>query len=207
MKILPLILTTLSFPITAQAALITFDGFSGGTSFTFDGDGDSIGDVIFSTSDPSGFNGFGPGIGQPFIGEPGIEGTVDLTPDLNVDFIHGAVGMIEFGFAVLDPNTNLIFRVFDDSDSLLLDQTFISTNVGGAFEGGLFSGSFAGVAARAEIDFVNPAGGRYIIDNFSGTFGSSDVIVPNPGSAVPEPSAAMVLLGCCLSGLAVRRRG
>ena len=47
----------------SHGAVITFDTLvSGATSFAYDGDGDSITDVLFSTTDLSGFNTVGPGI-------------------------------------------------------------------------------------------------------------------------------------------------
>ncbi|MBN3921846.1 hypothetical protein [Nostoc sp. NMS4] len=58
----------------AKAALITFDDLAlGQTSFGFDSNGDKINDVIFSTTNPLGFNISGPGLNQVFINEPGLE--------------------------------------------------------------------------------------------------------------------------------------
>ena len=85
----------------AQAALITFDTVvTGQTSFGFDGDGDGINDVIFSTTNPAGFNITGPGPNMTFIHEPGLEGTSLLNPDLTVNFLRGATGPLAFGFAL-----------------------------------------------------------------------------------------------------------
>jgi hypothetical protein len=88
----------------AQAAVIKFDQLlSGETSFAYDGDGDGIADVVFSTTDPFGFDTVGPGQNQQFINEPGLEGTTLLSPDLRVDFIFGtdlSRGPISFGVAM-----------------------------------------------------------------------------------------------------------
>lgn len=58
-----------------HAANVTFsDQIAGVTSYGFDGDGDTIADVIFSTADPLGFNTSGPGPFQLFVNQPGMEG-------------------------------------------------------------------------------------------------------------------------------------
>ena len=85
----------------ASAALVTFDDVViGETSHAFDSDGDNVDDVVFSTTDPLGFNTTGPGANQQFIDEPGLEGTSDLDPDLRADFLNGATGSLAFGFAL-----------------------------------------------------------------------------------------------------------
>lgn len=84
-----------------HAATVTFSNLIAGvTSYGFDGDGDTIADVIFSTSDPLGFNTSGPGPFQLYVTQPGLEGTSLLNPDLRVDFLHGATGSIQFGLGV-----------------------------------------------------------------------------------------------------------
>ncbi|MBA2624599.1 MAG: hypothetical protein H0U89_03195 [Acidimicrobiia bacterium] len=80
---------------------ITFNQvITGARTFSFDGDGDGLPDVIFSTTDPAGFNTTGPGSNQMFINEPGLEGTALLNPDLRVDFLVGAEDSLQFGFAL-----------------------------------------------------------------------------------------------------------
>ena len=64
----------------------------GETSHAFDGDGGNVDNVVFSTTDPLGFNTSGPGVNQQFIDESGLEGTSDLDPDLRADFLNGAMG-------------------------------------------------------------------------------------------------------------------
>ena len=110
-------------PLSASAALITFDdAISGETSYSFDADGDSIDDVIFSTTDPLGFNTSGPGPNQSYIDEPGLEGTTSLLPDLRVDFLNGAVGTLQFGFAMslgVGLTDGVTFTIFDSTDAVL----------------------------------------------------------------------------------------
>lgn len=100
----------------SHAALLTFDDLIiGATTYSFDGDGDGMNDVIFSTTDPYGFNTVGPGQNMTYIQEPGLEGTSLLNPDLRVDFLVGAIGSLKFGFA-LDSSTEddtASFQVFD----------------------------------------------------------------------------------------------
>lgn len=94
--------------------LITFDEVVSGVPF-FNYDSNDAGtetDVVFSTTDPGGFNTNGPGPDQLFINEPGIEGTTDLPVDLRVDFLQGAVGQIAFGFATVEVG-NVTFTAYN----------------------------------------------------------------------------------------------
>lgn len=187
------------FMQSANAAVINFSQVvEGQTSFGFDGDGDGINDVIFSTTDPLGFLTTGPGPNQAFISEPGLEGTSLLNPDLRVDFLKGAAGSIRFGFALNSfaesANTFTAFQLFDANGSLLA-----STQQAGIFgpastfpEGQIELG-FAGIAAYGLFNFSSDSG-RYIIDNFDGTFGSTEDVA---SAAVPEP---MTIAG---TGLAI----
>jgi hypothetical protein len=177
----------------AEAAIITFDTvIAGQTSFGFDGDGDTVNDVIFSTTDPSGFNVVGPGTNQNFIQEPGLEGTSTLNPDLRVDFLNGASGSISFGFALNSTDevfATTSFNLFDAADNLLAAATepgfFTITGNGiSDFPEGEVHVTFSGIAAYGLFDFESEFG-RYIIDNFEGTFGGTET--------VPEPAAAPLL--------------
>lgn len=196
---------SLAFAAPANAAIITFDGaVSGATSFGFDGDGDGVDDVVFSTTDPFGFNTAGPGPNQSFINEPGLEGTTELDTDLRVDFVFGAVDTLRFGFAVNIPFGNVdgvTFNVFDASDtligssSLLADFTLPNGLNPSSFPEGLVAVDFSGVASYATFDFSTNNAFRYIIDNFEGTFGSTEeVTVPSPGSL---GLLALGLIGLC----------
>lgn len=180
----------------AQAALITFDQLiSGQTSFAFDGDGDGNDDVIFSTTDPFGFNTIGPGVNQSFINEPGLEGTSFLNPDLRVDFLVGAKDFLKFGFALNStsesPGSFASFQVFDSSNNLIASSTVpgLYTLPDGinpsSFPEGLVNVNFSGEASYALFNFSSDFG-RYIIDDFEGTFGTSEV-----GAKVPEPSSKL----------------
>jgi hypothetical protein len=137
-----------------------------------------------------------------------LEGTSLLNPDLRVAFLRGAVGSLSFGFALNSLTANPAFfasiRVFDASNNLLAQQSvagaFTTTSSGqSSFPEGLLTVSFAGTAAFATFDFTSQFG-RFIIDDFSGTFGSTE----RP-PAVPEP-ATLALIGIGLAGLAFSRR-
>jgi hypothetical protein len=188
----------------ANAALLTFDDVViGETSYSFDGDGDGVDDVTFLTTDPFGFNTTGPGLNQQFIDEPGLEGTSDLDPDLRVDFLNAATGTLSFGFALNSSMESDDFfasiSVFDALDNLLGTASVVGLLGTSDFPEGVVSLAFAGEAAYATFDFTSE-NGRYIIDNFEGTFGSTEVPVPEPASL------GMLAAGLAILGLWQRRR-
>ncbi|WP_263769469.1 PEP-CTERM sorting domain-containing protein [Propionivibrio soli] len=194
----------------SHGAVITFDTLvSGATSFAYDGDGDAVTDVLFSTTDPFGFNTVGPGTNMSYIHEPGIEGTTGLAPDLKVNFFNGAIGSLGFGFAMSTgsggPPVSVTFSIYDALNHLLASITTSADftdppgpSTESSFPEGLVNLTFAGVASYATFDFDSTLASRYIIDDFTGTFGSTE-------RGVPEP-ATLALLGIALAGLASSRR-
>jgi len=164
--------------------IVAFDSVvNGQTSFGFDGNRDGIVDIIFSTTDPSGFNTVGPGTNQIFIQEPGLEGTSLLRSDLGVKFVEGATGGISFGFALNSSSANAAYNVeidvFDEDGNLLASEVFVanySDTPSGAssFPEGQVDIEFTGVASYLELDF-NSEDGRFIMDNFAGNYESPEV--------------------------------
>lgn len=194
---------------SSQAVVLTFDdAIAGATSYAFDGDGDSIDDVIFSTVDPSGFRTAGPGTNMSYINEPGLEGSTIF--DLRVDFLVGAENSLSFGFSLDDfmetPNTWTSFEVYDAGGNLLASDfeyglyTLPDGTNPSNFPEGIIDVSFMGLASYALFDFNNdPSGGqRYIIDNFEGKFGSTEV--------VPEPSIILIMATGLVALGIVRRK-
>ncbi len=149
----------LLMPLAAclQGATVTFSNLvAGATSYGFDGDGDTIADVVFSTTDPLGFNTSGPGPFQLYVYQAGLEGTSLLNPDLRVDFLHGATGSIQFGFAVNSqaPGANVFagFQLFDAGNNLLGSATVLGARfpippIQSTFAEGQLSLMFSGRAA------------------------------------------------------------
>ncbi|MEM9807457.1 MAG: PEP-CTERM sorting domain-containing protein [Cyanobacteria bacterium P01_D01_bin.56] len=213
-KICLLLASVLTFHSSAEAAIITFDEIvEGSTTFEFDGDNDGTNDIVFTTTDPLGFRTIGPGDNQTFVAEPGLEGTSLLDVDLRVDFFEGASENLSFGFSlnssVEDPSFSTNFAVFDSSGTLLGSETvagaFTQTPAGiSTFPEGELSLNFPGIASYAEFDFTSEFG-RYIIDDFAGTFGSTEDIegsVIEAVASVPEPSNVLALLALASFGMA-----
>jgi hypothetical protein len=179
--------------LPAHAVTITFDDLIvGQTSYSFDPDGDGIPDAIFSTSDPLGFRTIGPGLAQKYINEPGLEGTSLLNPDLRVDFPNKARNSLAFGFALdsfVQPGGSATFTIFDSLNTQLATLTvpgaYFTLPGGGSssFPEGELSLAFSGEAAYGLFNFDSQIG-RYIIDNFSGSYGSTEVPAPLPALGV-----------------------
>lgn len=195
----------------ASAVVLTFDdAITGSTSYSFDGDGDGLYDVIFSTTDPLGFNTVGPGPNMSYINEPGLEGTTLLNPDLRVDFLVGALNGLSFGFALDDfaeyPATWASFGVYDIGGNLIASDfelgkyTYPNGVNPSSFPEGRVETFFSGRASYALFDFNNDVSGgqRYIIDNFAGKFGSTEV---------PEPTTLLLLgFGLLTAGFVLRKQ-
>ncbi len=195
-------------PGPAQAAVITFDQLiSGQTSYAFDGDGDGIADVVFSTTDPLGFNTSGPGPNQQFIQEPGLEGATSLNPDLRVDFNYGldlSRGPISFGVAMStfgDYPVAGSFSIFNSQGSLIEAVGFGILQGSSSFPEALVSTSVnTGIVSFALFDFDDAStfASRYIIDDFTGEFGSTE----RPVNTVPGP---LPLVGTGMAFIASRK--
>ena len=208
------LLSVLALSSPAQATSLSFDdAIAGATSYSFDNDGDGLADAIFFTTDPLGFKTIGPGPNMSYINEPGLEGTAMLSPDLRVDFPVGCIGDsgLSFGFALNTfssiPN-GMTFTVYDAGGTQLAQvyELAIHTFPDGVTrsshpEAMVNTGAFPGIASYATFDFEYTPGltGRYIIDNFTGQFATTEVI--------PEP---VTLIGVMMAiggvGAYIRKR-
>jgi hypothetical protein len=201
------ILFLLSVRVRAETQTLTFDDLiQGQTAYNFDGNKDGKADMTFLTTDPYGFNTAGPGRNMTYIQEPGLEGTSLLPEDLRVNFLTGATGNINFGFALdsYTQNHTATFRVYNAKGDLLGSQTetghYTATPQGRSnYPEGRISMDFAGTATRATFDFTSDYG-RYIVDNFTtyspnvyGLFMGVDDKVTNPNAELRGDLSAQSL--------------
>jgi hypothetical protein len=174
--------------------------------FGFDINNDGIDDVRFSTTNPGGFNTGGPDPSTQVHATGQVLETSSLSaPDIRVDFLGGATGPLQVGFALLtdvgELDQGLLIEVFDQANNQL-GSTFqrgellpITTGLGSGVSGfpeGLISVSFPGVASYALLD-ATTTGTRFVIDDFTGTF--SPETIPEPGSLPVLGFSGLVLLG------------
>ncbi len=193
----------------ADAVTLTFDdAIFGATSYSFDADGDSLPDAVFSTTDPLGFRTAGPGPNMTYIDEPGLEGTTTLSPDLRVDFPVGALNEASFGFAMdtqMAGTYGVTFTMYDSSDAplastyVLSDFTTLPSGRRSSFPEARVELLFTGTGAYGTFDFDTPPG-RYIVDNFEGTFGTVERSVPEPVTSL------LAVMSLSAIGLASCRR-
>lgn len=210
---LALLVPAQSHAVSLGSETITFDDAINGVPFyNFDtNDPDMATDVVFTTTDPSGFNTSGPGPNQLFVDEPGLEGTTGLNVDLRVDFLQGAVGQISFGFATIDTGS-VTFTAYNAAGIPIGTQS--TNSIFTTLPSGSSSGfpenevivPLAGTAVYGEFNFELPSdgtggggigpgdgdggglielAGRYLLDNFSFTPAGEDIISTVIG-ALPE---------------------
>ncbi len=181
-----------------------YEEISGRSMYGFDTNSDSTDDLVFSTTDPAGFNYVHVILGEP---NPGsvfndyIEVSANNSPSLRVDFVNGTEGDFHLGFA-FSPNVegqHHNYRVFDSSDNLLPSTVdFSQRDVSGVDTyNNIHSRDtvrFTGLASYALIDSSSSFGLR----TFSGVFSENDD--PIWGLPIPVPSAIW-LFGSGLIGL------
>jgi hypothetical protein len=123
-----------------------------------------------------------------------------LNPDLRVDFLVGAKDFLKFGFALNSgsegPGTFASFQVFDSSNNLLASSNVPGLYSPSSFPEGLINVNFLGTASYALFNFSSF--GRYIIDNFEGTYGTTEVeSVPEPASTLGILALGVLAAGSC----------
>jgi hypothetical protein len=195
----------------SNAGIITFDDpiALSEPTYSADGDGDSIIDVVFSTSDVGNFGFYSGGPGSNQLYTDGIGLGFSYPDQFKIDFIHGAVNNLNFGmifgnFIGVGGIDELTFSVFDSSNNELAsvtqiaDYTLLNGGNQSSYPETLVNISFSQVASYATITSLNGPSSDFFIDNFSGTFGSSE------RASVPEPST-LAILTLSLIGLTARR--
>jgi len=195
----------------SQSATITFDDVvTGQQSFAFDGDSDGTPDAVFTTPAPDGFNTVGPGAQQAFIDEPGLEASSLPEGDIQIDFEEGASDFLSFGFAVNSSIGGLgsgSLSVFDadgnqiGNGSIAAESFRLPDGRSSRFPENELFVSFDGTADFAVARFQSEFG-RFIIDNFDGTFGSGEsdffdsrFLLATVASASEGPPSAGTALG------------
>jgi PEP-CTERM motif len=169
---------------TAAAQDVTLDfsdAIQGRPFYAYDGDLDGTADVVLSTSDPLGFNTFGPGLNMLYIREPGIEGTAWLSEDLRANFVRGAVGTLSFSYALSTSSSDfgVTATVYSASNQVLASVTntaaFQPVGAGqGSFPENRVNVDFNGTAAYATFNFG-------VLGNGSGGVGSGGPGIPVDG--------------------------
>jgi PEP-CTERM motif len=160
-------LVCLTGAATAQEVTLDFgDAVQGRSHYAYDADLDGTADVVLSTSDPFGFNTFGPGLNMRYIREPGIEGTGLLAEDLRANFVRGAVGSVSFSYALSTSSASfgVTATVFSAANQVLSSVTnnafFQPVGAGqGAFPENRVEVAFSGTAAYATFNFGVAADG------------------------------------------------
>jgi hypothetical protein len=208
-----LVVVGMGLPGAAMAqVVVTFDDpvvTPGAGIYEWDYAKDGTTDVRFLDLTRSGFSPFGPGTGQKYVSQPGLEGGIIVGPEIRIDFLgnwgagQGIQGPFSFGFAL---NTTtavplaVTFSIYDE-DGDLLEAMSASAFRRALAGGGLsnFSEGFVSLpnppvkAWYGLVDFNDEApAGRYFFDNFA---------------YVPEPATwGMMIVGFGLIGSALRRR-
>jgi hypothetical protein len=199
---------------TAAGAIVTFDDFvQGEDSLGFDADADGITDVIFSTPFEGGFNAQGPGPNQSYVNEPGLAAMASLfyPDDLRVNFLYGATNSIGFGFALNSSTVSDAYfaelRLFNSAGTEIayasVPGAYTPMPIPGGrshFPEGRVVVNFSDVASYGLFNF-GAEFNQYIIDNFEGSFGSTERV-----PEVPEP-ATSVLMGLGVAAIAAALAG
>lgn len=110
---------------SASAQVIDFETLVATQAvFGFDVNNDGSDDVVFSSTDPAGFNTTGPNpVNQFHLSGQVLETSSASSPDIRVDFLGGATGQLQVDFALLtdvnDPGQGPLLEVFDQADNQL----------------------------------------------------------------------------------------
>lgn len=166
-----------------QPATISFDDVVGGLStYSVDVSGDGDPDIVFSTSNPSGFG------TVPNVLEGGI-----LSGDWEVivQFLGGATSSLAFDFGVTSEHANQPEAyIFVPHPTAPFRWVTEQVQVNGAPAYGSLSITLSDSAGpftadTAYIQFYSGGGNRFIMDNFTGTFGAATSAENGPPTPIP----------------------
>lgn len=200
-KMLNLLFIVLFITTNVFAVTLDFEDFTGNANFySFDVDSDGNEDITFTCA--VNFNNTGPGPNPQLYSFN--RGLMPGNADVRVDFLNQAANRIAFGYAINDDFNSVApvgttstggvrLKVYDADDNLLGElsnygKSFAVPDSGGQnskFAENRLEVNFDGAAAYAIFSMIVTIDATaYFIDNFTGTFGSTEIALIQAATSI-----------------------